>query len=185
MERTLPSFRWNTCATYLSIVAHATILMRHQDERIMEQKESIGGLISAIHRHICIYLDAELKKHKIGSSQIPFLRALQNEDGVNQEKLTTMFKVNKATTTRAIDRLVEEEYAVRKKDPADNRAYKIYLTDKGRKIGPEMKKVLQQLTSTLSSDFTEGEKKFAIILLEKMAQNILTANEKKEKLPNE
>ena len=96
-----------------------------------------------------------------------------------------MFKVNKATTARAIDKLVKEGYVIRKKDPTDKRAYKIYLTDKGKKIEPEIKKILQQLTITLSSDFSEDEKKSIFVLLEKMSQNIITSNEQNGMIPNE
>jgi len=151
----------------------------------MEQKESLGRWIWSIHRHINIYLDTKFEKYGIGSGQVVFLRALQKTDGVSQETLTKMFKVNKATTARAIDKLVKEGYVIRKKDPTDKRAYKIYLTDKGKKIEPEIKKILQQLTITLSSDFSEDEKKSIFVLLEKMSQNIITANEQNGMLPNE
>jgi DNA-binding MarR family transcriptional regulator len=151
----------------------------------MAQKESIGRLISSIHRNIYIYIDSEFKEHGIGSGQFSFLRALQSEDGINQETLTAKFGVNKATTARAIGKLMQEGYAIRKRDETDNRAYKIYLTKKGREIEPKMKSVSQRLTEALTTGLTENEKASVIRLLEKMSQNILAVNEKTGKVSNE
>ena len=151
----------------------------------MEQKESIGRLIASTHRQICIYLDSEFKEYGIGSGQVPVLRALQVADGVNQEKLAAIFRVNKATTARAIDKLVKEGYVIRKRDESDNRAYKLYLTKKGLAIEPKLKGVFQQLTAILASGLSEEEKNTVIQLLEKMSQNILATNEKAGKISDE
>ena len=139
----------------------------------MTQKESIGRLTSSIHRNIYIYIDTELKETGLGSGQFSFLRALQSEDGINQETLTAKFGVNKATTARAVAKLMKEGYVIRKRDDADNRAYKIYLTKKGRDIQPKLKSVSQRLTTVLTTSLTENEKVTVIQLLEKMSQNIL------------
>lgn len=86
--------------------------------------------------------------------------------------------MNKATTARAISKLTQKGYVIRKRDEADNRAYKIYLTKKGREIEPKLESTSQRLTEVLTTGLTENEKVTVIRLLEKMSQNILTANEK-------
>ena len=142
----------------------------------MAQKVSFGRLISTIYRNISIYIDSEFKEQRIGTGQVSFLAALQHEDGINQETLTAKLEVNKATTARAIAKLVKEGYVTRRRDEADNRAYKIYLTKKGHDIEPKVKAVLQQLTEILSSGLTNDEKVLVIRLLAKLSQNILAAN---------
>ncbi len=121
----------------------------------------INLLNSSAHLHLFRF---EFKGFGIGSGQVSVLRALQSEDGVNQEKLAAIFRVNKATAARAIDKLVREGYVIRKKDEADNRAYKLYLTEKGREIEPKLKSIFQQLTGILSSGLTEDEKRTVIRL---------------------
>ncbi len=144
----------------------------------MEKNESIGRLISSINRNIYIYIDAELKEYRIGSGQLPFLKALKKEDGINQETLTAESGVNKATTARAIGKLVQEGYAIRTRDEADNRAYKIHLTMKGLEIQPKLESISQRLTEVLTTGLTETEKKSVIKLLETIFQNILAENKK-------
>jgi DNA-binding MarR family transcriptional regulator len=168
------------------IIVNATIISDYiWLARKMARNVSFGRLISIIHRNISIYIDSEFKEQRIGTGQVSFLRVLQYEDGINQETLTANFGVNKATTARAIAKLVKEGYVTRKRDKADNRAYKIYLTKKGKKIGLKLNAVVQQLAETLSTGLTEAEKASIIRLLTKMSQNILALNESTRQLIGE
>jgi len=144
----------------------------------MTQCASFGKLISSINQNLGIYIDSKLKEHGIGIGQISALIALHNEDGINQEMLTLRLGVDKATTARAVAKLVKEGYVNRERDEADNRAYKLYLTKKGQKIIPHLLSVLHELTEILSTGLTEQEKSAVIRLLELMYQNILVENKK-------
>jgi len=90
--------------------------------------QSFGRQISTIYQNIAIHLDTQLSPYQIGTAQVSFLIALLKQDGVNQETLTATSHVDKSTTARAIAKLAQAGYITRKKDPEDNRAYKIYLT---------------------------------------------------------
>lgn len=151
----------------------------------MTQCASFGRLISSINQNLSIYIDSKLKDYEIGTGQISALIALHNEDGINQEALTLKLGVDKATTARAVAKLVKEGYVTRKRDETDNRAYKLHLTKKGQKIIPLLTIVLQELTEILSTGLTEPEKAAVIHLLELMYQNILAENKKAKGLPNE
>lgn len=139
---------------------------------------SFGRQIAIIYQNISTYLDTELKPYGIGTAQVSFLAALLQQDGINQETLTVASHVNKSTTARAIAKLVKEGYVTRKKDQHDNRAYKIYLTKKGRHIEPKLYSSLQQLNVVLSENLTENEKVEVVTLLEKLERNILAQNKK-------
>ncbi|MCW4005748.1 MAG: MarR family transcriptional regulator [Candidatus Bathyarchaeota archaeon] len=151
----------------------------------MAQKVSFGRLISRLYQNISIYIDSKLKDYGIGSGQISFMIALQQEDGINQEELTAKLGVNKATTARAIAKLAKEGYVYRRRDEADNRAYKIYLTKKWQETGPKVESVLQRLTETLSTGLNEDERAAVVRLLEQMSQNILVENQKNGEIPHE
>jgi len=148
----------------------------------MTQCASFGKLISSINQNLGIYIDSKLKEHGIGTGQISALIALHNEDGINQEMLTLRLGVDKATTARAVAKLVKEGYVNRKRDETDNRAYKLYLTKKGQKIIPMLLSVLHELTEILSTGLTEQEKSAVIRLLELMYQNILVENKKAKRV---
>lgn len=116
------------------------------------------------------FINEKLEPYHIGSGQYIFLLVLFREDGINQEILSEIVKVDKATTGRAIKRLIEEEYVYRLRDPEDKRSYQIFLTDKGRLLRPILMDILKEWNSLLLQD--QEEKKQAVELLEKMAKNI-------------
>lgn len=140
-------------------------------------RESIGHRISVLHRYTRVYLDRELAKYDIGSSQIPFLMTLYHEDGVHQEMLTEIHNVDKATTTRAITKLEKKGYIVRKTDEADRRAYRVYLTVRAKRMRPVFRKILTGWTKILLIDFSEDERKTLVKLLDKLAINASEYND--------
>jgi DNA-binding MarR family transcriptional regulator len=139
----------------------------------MGREESIGRWISLIFRQEQSYISGELKRYNIGFGQVPFLMILYKEDGLNQEEITERLYVDKATTGRAIKKLAEEGYVKRKKNPNDKRAYQVFLTKKGKKMNPILRKVLRNWTSVLSSGFTKKEKEKLIGHLKKMFENAI------------
>jgi len=140
----------------------------------MENQESIGRLISCIHRFNQIHIAKELGVYVIGSGQFSFLMALYHCDGVSQESIAKALRVDKATTARAVNKLKERGYVYREKDPSDKRAYKVFLTKKAKKIKPKIIKILSGWTEILLSDFTEKERKLFTKLLKKTVDNALS-----------
>ncbi|MEX2737821.1 MAG: MarR family winged helix-turn-helix transcriptional regulator [Candidatus Wukongarchaeota archaeon] len=134
-------------------------------------QESVGRLASCIYRYGLIHIGNELKPYNIGSGQFNFLMALYHKDGINQETLAQSLKLDKATTARAITKLIKEGYVTRQKDDLDLRAYKIFLTKKAKKMGPIIKKILSRWTKTLLSGFTEDERKLFLDFLKRTVQN--------------
>lgn len=137
----------------------------------MNNEGLIGKYLSYIYRSGQCYIAKELEKYNIGSGQYFFLFSLYGEDGVSQETLTEKLKVDKATTGRAVQKLLEEGYVERQKDPKDRRAYKIYLTEKGKRMKPIIRRVVHNWVSSLLKDFNEEEKEIMLKLLNKMFEN--------------
>jgi DNA-binding MarR family transcriptional regulator len=139
----------------------------------MKQHESLGRLIACIYRQGRSYFEKELAPFGIGSGALPVLRALLREDGINQQKLSETLHVDKATTTRAITQLIKTGYVQREKDPQDNRAYKLFVTQKARESAPGIRKVLRTWTTILAEGMTDEEKETALALLQHMRDNVL------------
>lgn len=137
----------------------------------IKNKESIGRWASCIYRYGLIHIGNELKPYNIGSGQFNFLMALYHKDGINQESLAQSLRLDKATTARAITKLMKKGYVTRQKDDLDQRAYKIFLTEKAKKMEPMIKKILSEWTETLLSGFTEDERKLFIDFLKRTVQN--------------
>lgn len=133
----------------------------------MEDPREISGPIAQIYRSHLAYMAKELEAYRIGSGQFDFLMVLYHEDGISQEKLAKILKVSKATSARAIQNLEKEGYVYRQRDESDLRAYKVYLTEKGKEMRDIIFKKLTSFVDTLLSDFTFEEKKILRLLLHK------------------
>ena len=134
---------------------------------------SFGRFLSIIMRHGKMYFDMELDPFLIRAGQIPVLRFLAVKDGVSQETIREYFRLDKGTITKAIKPLLKEGYITREINPIDKRAYRIFLTDKGRSILPDIKAIAEKWTDVMTADFTVEEKEVALNLLSRMSRNAL------------
>lgn len=133
--------------------------------------EPIGKYISQIYRRGGAHLSKELSKHGIGIGQLMFLTQLYKQDGISQEELTEILRIDKGTTARAIKKLEEENFVVRVKDEKDRRAYKVYLTDKAKEIKLDILNVLKTWDKTLVSNLTDEETETFTRILKKLCIN--------------
>lgn len=139
----------------------------------MEKHESISSLIACLFRTAQIYFDKELVKFDLGNGTFVFLLPLFHKDGINQNEISRILHFDKAHTTRAIQKLIELGYIQRILDEDDNRAYKIYLTDKAKSVKPEIIKILHGWSEIISTGFSYEDKQSALKLLHRMMENAL------------
>jgi len=125
----------------------------------MEDPREICGPIAHIYRSHLAYMAKELEEYGIGSGQFDFLMILYRKDGISQETLAKLLKVSKATSTRAVQSLEKEGYVYRQRDENDLRAYRVYLTEKGREMRGIILEKLISFLDALLSDFTAGRKR--------------------------
>lgn len=107
------------------------------------------------------------------------MRELSREDGVSQLRLTTLTHLKAPTVSVALRRMEEENLVVREKDPDDQRAVRVYLTDYGRAHNLRVHERLRELDALLMEGFDEEERELLKTLLLRMRENILP--EQKEK----
>lgn len=144
----------------------------------MSNKEFIGKFISFLYRYSQIYLDKKLEPYHIGSGQFYLLMPIFKTNGMNQESLSRSIKVDKATVTRAIQKLVDEGYVIRQRDEEDRRSYRIFLTEKGRAIEPGVKKIALEWEKILLSGFDEDRQNMIVDSLDGMIKNVSGIMEK-------
>lgn len=140
--------------------------------------EHLGKHISLLYRQSQIYFNAELKKYKLGSGQYIFLLSLLENEGINQEQLADIVKIDKATTARAVAKLEGEGYLTRETSHEDKRAYILHSTEKARKIHKLLERVLDQWNDFMLADFTAEDKQTLRRLLDRAIENILLSNTK-------
>ncbi|WP_406656143.1 MarR family transcriptional regulator [Methanolobus sp. ZRKC2] len=139
--------------------------------------ESIGREATLLSREIHIFLARELEPYGIGSGQFPFLMRLLHHDGISQESLTRALNCDRATGTRALNKLEEKGYVRRDTDPRDKRAYCVFLTEKSSLLEPVIRKISSQINDVIFRGFTDDEKVLFLSMITRALDNIATEND--------
>lgn len=105
-----------------------------------------------IFRNTQNYLDKILKKYNLSSGAYPYLFMLEKNEGINQIKISKEIGNDRAMSARTINKLIKNGFIKKQLDEKDNRAYKLYLTPKSKKIIPEIRKEIQTVISLITED---------------------------------
>lgn len=136
--------------------------------------DCIARYISQLYRKSTIFINKEVAKYDIRTGQLMFLTSLYNHDGSNQEEISENLKIDKATTTRALKKLEEQEFITRVKDKDDKRVNRIYLTEKSKRVKTDLDNVFYEWNQKISGSLTDEEEESLKKLLEKVCKNIDT-----------
>lgn len=125
----------------------------------MENKMNLAQLNSKIYRNTQTYLDRVLKKYDISSGTFRYLFILEKTDGINQADISREMGTDKAVCTRAINKLEESDYVYREINDQDKRMFNVHLTEKAKKIIPEIHREISKFEDMITHSLTQEENK--------------------------
>lgn len=96
--------------------------------------DSLGFLISDVSRLMRRRFDERARLIGVTRAQWRTLTMLSRHEGINQGGLADLLEVEPITLCRMIDRLEEAGLVERRRDPADRRAWLIFLTPKAHPL---------------------------------------------------
>ncbi|MEO8361642.1 MAG: MarR family winged helix-turn-helix transcriptional regulator [Vicinamibacteria bacterium] len=91
--------------------------------------DSLGFLLGDISRLMRQKFRAQIEGSSLTPSQAKALIHVSRNEGIRQVDLAEMMEVQPITLARLLDNLVAAGTVERRADPADRRAYRIFLTD--------------------------------------------------------
>ncbi len=137
----------------------------------IEDIDIVTALISFTYRSVQKYFAKELNSYNIGWGHFAILMALYGKEGCSQDSLAQSRGFDKTMIAKSILRLEKEDIVYREIDEADKRIKRLYLTEKGKKLKPEMQKIGFELNALLLKDFGIDETSDAIEIVRKIALN--------------
>lgn len=126
-------------------------------------------LTGNIYRCTQFYMDKKLERFNLSAGSYPYLLVLNRCEGISQNEISRELNVDKAMSARTVKKLIELDYIRKEENEDDVRAYKLYLTEKGKAIVPDIIEILSSWTNIL----TEGNSEEEIETSEKFLENIL------------
>lgn len=128
---------------------------------------------SKIFRYTQSYMDDALRKFQLSTGLYPFLLMLNENEGINQNKISRELNVDKAMSARTIKKLIELGYLSKIGDEYDSRAYKLYLTEKARNVIPQIIEERRKWINCITEGLDEQEKIVLVKLLGKVLNNAI------------
>ena len=104
----------------------------------------------------------------LNHTEARLLTLLRQEDGAAaQDVLSSRLSVDRSNAGRALQRLEQDGYILRRKDDADKRANLVRITPKGRKAVVEIEKLRKRMAQSFFGDLKEDEAEAVVNLLRK------------------
>lgn len=144
----------------------------------MDKENSIellkfGRFVDWIYRNNAYYIGKNLEKFNLNKSEYKYLIRLYAKEGICQDDLVNMLRVDKYEVAKGVKTLIEKGYVYKEKDTEDKRKHRIYLTQKAKHIEVEFKEVLCESSAKLTNGFSDDEKIILLEMLERMTVNML------------
>lgn len=140
---------------------------------------TISDLKSFILREVgmlarCIQSVSDIKFRETGlqRGQFIFLTRVVEHPGINLIELSDILKVDKTTTTKAIQKLIAEDYVRRERGPLDKREWRLYPTDRALAVYPGLIGEENRYIDTCFRGFSPEERDTVHRLCRRMRENI-------------
>jgi DNA-binding MarR family transcriptional regulator len=103
------------------------------------------------------YVDQCARAHGMTRAQWGALLRLERQEGMMQAELAESLEVQPISLARLIDRLCDQKLVERRPHPHDRRAYRLYLTAKGRATLQRFEPLGRRVSGDVLATFSTAE----------------------------
>lgn len=125
----------------------------------MDLRHSPGFLVNKLAHIMQVKLEHRLNEFGVTTSQWAILALLWRKEGLSQIEIQQSLRLEKATVTGLIQRMIRSDLVYKEADSLDRRIHRIFLTSKGRSLEnlliPHAKAVNEQMLMGFSDEQKE------------------------------
>lgn len=114
-------------------------------------------LVATANRQIGKYYASHFEALGLSFPRIQILNALHRRDGRTPSALAAAMAAKASSMTALLDNLEQSRLVVRRRDPKDRRAVRIYLTERGRARRDRAMTIVRKFNSALAGRLSSGE----------------------------
>ncbi len=138
-----------------------------------EVERTLGWLFHDINRLLGKEFESRIKGLVLTRTQWRVLGMLRRTGGgQTQTELADLTEIEKAPLGKTLDRLEEGGWIIRRDDPKDRRARRVYATAKIEKFLPQLAAAMQGMFARTLQGMRQGEVKDLIARLQKLKRNL-------------
>ena len=128
--------------------------------------------VGAVARCVQSLSDVKFKKFELQRGQFVFLTRICENPGIHLLELSHLLKVDKATTTKAVQKLAAEGYVRKVQNVEDKRMYQLFPTVRAEEAYPELIAEENQYLACCFEGITKEEQELVEMLLRRIRENI-------------
>ena len=122
-----------------------------------------------LHRHV---VHNRLESLGLYRGQHRVISILGETDGLTHSELSKLMNVSNATTSKMVRRMEQTGFVIRHTDEIDQRISRVFLTDKGKNVNENIKKMFIQLEMDETQGFNKEEIAQLMDYLDRLSQNL-------------
>jgi DNA-binding MarR family transcriptional regulator len=131
--------------------------------------ERIPFLLSQLGSHVAGEFQRRMSEIGAQPRTYAVLMALATEDGQSQRQLSARLGIHRTARVTVIDSLEADGLVTRMAHPDDRRAFAITLTDKARRLLPNLDEAVRALEDTITAPLSAVEQRTLRELLQRVA----------------
>lgn len=138
----------------------------------LDPDTSVGFLLHDVSRLMRAWFDEQAQALGLTRAQWRVLVHLGPRQGINQTSLAEILELDNVTLSRHIDRLERDGWLVRRPDPADRRAWRIYLSEASYPTLRKMEALAVETQAAALSGLSPDQRAHLIETLVKIKANL-------------
>ena len=128
--------------------------------------------IGVIARALDSVANIEFKELDLTRGQYLYLVRIDENPGIIPDRLADLIKVDRTTASRAINKLVKQDFIEKKPDPDNRKIKRLFATEKGEEAADYIRRENRHSNRVALEGLTQEEEKNLSVLLKKVKNNI-------------
>lgn len=125
--------------------------------RSIDRGTSLGYGVNHLARLMEQALRDRIARHGVVPGQFAQLLALFEQEGITQQELCAKVRIDQSTMAHTLKRMERDGLVRRTPDPADGRRALIYLTDRARRLRPELSAAADEVKKIATEGFSAAD----------------------------
>ncbi|WP_232492033.1 MarR family winged helix-turn-helix transcriptional regulator [Novosphingobium kaempferiae] len=132
----------------------------------------VGTVLAQVARLMRRSFDERAREIGVTRPQWQVLSVLRRHPGIKQAELAEILEVEPITAGRMIDRMQDGGMVERRADPADRRAWRLYLTARGDEMIERLQPLAEETSEAALAGIDDADKAHMMRTLDRMLANL-------------
>lgn len=141
----------------------------------LDPRKYVGFLLHDVSRLMRAWFDERAQAEGLTRAQWRVLVHLAPRQGINQRSLAEILELDNVTLSRHVDRLEQAGWLERRPDPADRRAWLLYVSEASFPVLDKMERLAVETHAAALAGISEAERAQLVATLERIKGNLSPA----------